>query len=103
MAVWWRWGLVQLFRLSVKLFAVRGFWVVLFYIAFDVVYTAFGLEDDVAHSAHLGGFLAGVGLGLVLLVSRAVNARGTDMVSAILGRHAWALVGRPNRPGYSLW
>ena len=85
-----------------KLFAVRGFWVVLFYIAFDVVFTAFSLEDNVAHWAHLGGFLAGMGLGIVLLLARVANARGTDLVSSVLGRYAWAVVGRPNRPAFSL-
>lgn len=100
MVAWWRYFW---FYLSYKLFAVRGFWVVLFYIAFDVLYTTIGLEDDVAHWAHLGGFLAGVGIALVLLVTRVVNARGGDLLTAVLGRHAWALLGKPNRPGWTLW
>ena len=34
------------------------------------------------------------------LLSRTVNARGGDLISAILGKQAWPLVGRPNRgPG----
>jgi membrane associated rhomboid family serine protease len=95
MAFWWRWGLIGGFRLSLKTFAVRGFWVVLFYIAFDVVYTVIGLADDVAHWAHLGGFLAGMVVATLLLLARLVNAHGGDLFSALLGRHAWALVGRP--------
>jgi membrane associated rhomboid family serine protease len=103
MAAWLRLGLLFRFRLSMSIFAVRGFWVVLFYIAFDVIYTLFGLEDDVAHWAHLGGFLAGAAIALILLCSRLVNARGGDILSVILGRHAWKLIGRPNRPAVSLW
>ena len=103
MALWWRWGLIGLFTLHMKTFAVRGFWVVLFYIAFDVIFTVIGLEDNVAHWAHLGGFLTGAGVAFVLLFSRLVNARGGDLLTAILGRHAWGLIGKPNRPGLSLW
>jgi membrane associated rhomboid family serine protease len=95
MALWMRWGLIGGFHLSLKSFAVRGFWVVLFYIAFDVVYTIFRLEDDVAHWAHLGGFIAGIATAAILLLARLINARGGDLFSVILGRHAWALVGRP--------
>jgi membrane associated rhomboid family serine protease len=101
MAAWLRLGLITGFRLSLKIWAVRGFWVVLFYIAFDVVYTAAKIQDDTAHWAHLGGFIAGVGIALALLFGRVINGRGADLVSTLLGRHAWGLVGPPNRgPGY---
>jgi membrane associated rhomboid family serine protease len=103
MVFWWRWSLIGLFRLHLKSFAVRGFWVVLFYIAFDVLYTALGVETGTAHWAHLGGFLAGAGIALLLLFTRLVNARGGDLASATLGRHAWKLLGKPNRPGLKLW
>jgi membrane associated rhomboid family serine protease len=95
--------LIALLRLRMRTFVTRGFWVVLFYIAFDVVYTVFGLEDEVAHWAHLGGFLAGAGIALVLLFSRLINARGGDLVSAVLGRYAWQLLGKPNRKTLTLW
>ncbi|MBU0637665.1 MAG: rhomboid family intramembrane serine protease [Planctomycetes bacterium] len=103
MAAWWRWGVVALFKLNLKIFPVHGFVVVLFYIAFDVAFILLGWEDEVAHWAHLGGFLAGVGIALVLLFSRLVNARGGDILSAILGKYAWALIGKPNQPRLSLW
>ncbi|MCP4591588.1 MAG: rhomboid family intramembrane serine protease [bacterium] len=100
MAAWMRLGLLFMFRLHLKLWSVRGFWVVLFYIAFDVIYTALGVEDGTAHWAHLGGFIVGAGLAVILLLTRLINARGGDIISAILGRHAWGLVGAPNRgPG----
>ncbi len=100
-AIWARWMIFG--ELHLKMFAVRGFWVVLYYIAFDVIYTVAGWQDNVAHWAHLGGFLTGAGVALVLLFSRLVNARGGDLLTAILGRHAWGLIGKPNRPGLSLW
>jgi membrane associated rhomboid family serine protease len=103
MAAWYRFGLVGGFHLNMKLFPVRGFLVVLFYIAFDVFFTVIGLQDQVAHWAHLGGFIAGATIAFLLLCTRLVNARGGDILSALLGRHAWALIGKPNRPGLSLW
>lgn len=95
MVAWWRWGFIGRFKLSMKIFAVRGFWVVLFYIGFDVFYTAMGIEDGVAHWAHLGGFIAGAVIAIILVVARLVNARGADIFSAILGKHAWKIVGKP--------
>ena len=59
MTIWLRMGLMTGFRLLWKLWAVRGFWVVLFYIAFDVLATLIGSRDGTAHWAHLGGFVAG--------------------------------------------
>lgn len=97
MAAWLRWGLIGGFHLSLRMFAVRGFWVVLFYIAFDVVYTVFGWEDTTAHWAHLGGFIGGATIALILLITRRIDVRGGDLLSAILGRHAWKIIGRPGQ------
>lgn len=98
-ATWLRWGLVGGFRLSMKIFGVRGYWVVLFYISFDIFWTLVenqtNIETGTAHWAHLGGFIMGVVLGMALLVSRLINARGGDLFSALLGRRAWALIGKP--------
>ncbi|MBN1514920.1 MAG: rhomboid family intramembrane serine protease [Phycisphaerae bacterium] len=97
MAAWIRWGMLTGFHLSLWMWAMRGFWVVLCYIALDVFYTAMGIEDGTAHWAHLGGFIVGAAIALVMLVTKLVNARGGDIISALLGRHAWAIVGAPNR------
>src|SRR5262249_41204231 len=86
MAFWWRWGLYGRFQLTLKLFPVRGFWVVLFYISFDVLYTSLGIHDGVAHWAHLGGFISGIVVALILLITRRVNGRGADALSILLGR-----------------
>jgi membrane associated rhomboid family serine protease len=94
MAAWWRLGLLMGFRLSYKIFAVRGLWVVLAYIALDVVLVTLRAKDGVAHGAHIGGFIAGVVIGLALLASR-LTYSGSDVLSLILGRHAWPLLGKP--------
>ncbi len=106
MVGWWRLPWLSLLRqtffpLYYKLWAMRGFWVVLLYIGFDIVDVLLGSEDGVAHWAHLGGFFFGMGIGVLLLFTRLVNCRGADMVSALMGRYAWALVGKPdpNRKG----
>ncbi|MFO0972130.1 MAG: rhomboid family intramembrane serine protease [Phycisphaerae bacterium] len=92
MAAWLRWGLVAGFRLSLRLFPVRGLWVVLFYIAFDIFYTVFRLKDGVAHWAHLGGFLTGMTVGVVLLITRRVNAQGTDLLSLLFGKYVRGII-----------
>jgi len=53
-------------------------------------------SDGVAHWAHLGGFLTGAGIAIILLVSRLATARGGDLLSVVLGRYAWPLLGKPN-------
>lgn len=95
LAVWFRW----LFYLNIRMFSVRGFWVVLFFIGLDVIYIALKWEDNVAHWAHLGGFLVGVAIAAGLLMTRLVNARGGDIFTAILGKHAWGLIGKPHAAG----
>ena len=94
MAAWWRLGLFLGFRLTYKIFALRGLWVVLAYIALDVALVALRAKDGVAHGAHIGGFIAGVVVGLALLASR-LTYSGSDVLSLVLGRHAWPLLGRP--------
>lgn len=100
---WWRWGLVAGFQLNMNIFPVRGFWLVAAYIALDILATVLRWEDGVAHWAHLGGFIAGVALGLTLLLARLVNARGGDLISVVLGKAAWAIVGKPNAKRLTLW
>lgn len=97
------WLRSTIFRVHMKTFAPSGYWVLLFYIAWDVLYTAFGMESDVAHWAHLGGFIAGMAIAFLLLFTRLVNARGGDILTAALGKRAWPLIGPPNRPAITLW
>lgn len=100
---WWRWGLINLFRLHMNIFGVRGFWVVLTYIALDVLFIVRGAEDGVAHWAHFGGFLVGAALGLILLLARVVDTRGGDLISTTLGYRAAWLLGGPTARRWVLW
>jgi len=95
MVAWWRWGLWRGFKLSRKVFAVSGIFVVLFYISFDVLFTILAVETGTAHWAHLGGLIAGIFLGIILLVTRLVHTGG-DILSVTLGKSAWALIGTPH-------
>lgn len=95
MAIWWRWGFIGGFHLSLKLFALRGVWVILFYVAFDVFYMAIGMDTGTAHWAHLGGLFCGIGVGFILLLGRLVKCRGGDVLTVLLGPRAWTVIGRP--------
>jgi membrane associated rhomboid family serine protease len=96
MAIWLRLWFFYLTWMGCKVFRMRGFWLLLLWIGYnDVLPVVFGWEDGVSHWAHLGGFLVGVALALGLLVSRQISAHGNDILSVVLGRRAWALVGRP--------
>lgn len=98
MAAWIQWGLLTGFHLSFKTFAVRGFWVVLFYICFDFIAVILSTESDTAHWAHIGGFMWGIAAGLLLLVTRATYS-GSDVLSLIFGKYAWRLIGTPANRG----
>jgi membrane associated rhomboid family serine protease len=96
-AAWLRRGLFRGFALHMNLFDCKGFWILLFYIAFDVFWVLVGVRTGTAHWAHLGGFLCGMGIALALLVTRAINPRGGDLLSVIFGKHAWPLIGKPSQ------
>jgi membrane associated rhomboid family serine protease len=79
----------------IKTFSVRGYWALLFFIAFDVYATLSGSKDNVAHWAHLGGFICGMVIAVTLLLTRQVDANGGDLLTLLLGRRAWKLLGTP--------
>lgn len=95
MAAWFRLVPFLLLRLHATIFTVRGFWVVLAYVAIDVYGTLQEDSGGVANWAHLGGIGFGALIAVILLLTRRVNARGADIFSVLLGPKAWALVGRP--------
>jgi hypothetical protein len=82
---------------AMKIFPVRGFWVLGIYFAFDILMAALNAGTGTAHFAHLGGFILGMALALAILASRQFNCGGGDLLSVTLGRHAWPLIGRPAR------
>ena len=100
MVAWIRWGLIGGFQLLHKIFALPGLVVVGFYIGLDVLWMGLGVDTGVAHSAHLGGFGAGVTLAVFLLVTRLIHSPG-NILSLVLGKWSWPIVGRP-REGYGL-
>jgi hypothetical protein len=61
-----------------------------------VIYIVLQWEDNVAHWAHFGGFLVGMSIASGLLMTRLVNARGGDIFTAIFGKYAWGLIGKPH-------
>ena len=95
LTAWMRWGLFAGFHLSFKFFAVRGFWVVLFYIFFDVLAVVLVLKSNTAHWAHIGGLICGMSAAVILLVGRSAHSR-TDALSLIFGKYAWPLLGSPS-------
>jgi membrane associated rhomboid family serine protease len=94
MVIWMRWGLIARFHLSFKCFAVRGFWVVLFYIMFDVIAVSFVMATGTAHWAHIGGQVGGIVIAFSLLAGRIAYSR-SDILSLVLGKHAWRIIGTP--------
>lgn len=98
MVIWLRLPLIGRFRLYYKVFAMRGFWLLVLTVAFnDLLPMVVNISDHVAHWAHLGGFLTGMLLAIGLLIARQVNARGGDLMSVALGRRAWPLLGKPSQ------
>ena len=96
-AMWLRlWFRFQTY-FALKIFAIRGFWVLLIYFAYDAAMIALGVSSGTAHWAHVGGFIAGMLLGLVILFSRQFNCRNGDLLSVVLGKYAWPLIGKPSR------
>jgi membrane associated rhomboid family serine protease len=91
------------FRLFCKIFAMRGFWVLLIYFGYDILMDVLnqslfrGAGGGVAHMAHIGGFCTGMILGLAVLASRMFNTHGGDLLSVTMGRYAWPLIGKPSR------
>ena len=94
MVIWMRWGLLLGFKLSFKCFAVRGVWVVLFYIIFDVIAVSLGVSSGTAHWAHIGGLVGGIAVAFILLAARLAYSK-SDALSLILGRYSWGIIGTP--------
>ncbi|MGA2229548.1 MAG: rhomboid family intramembrane serine protease [Tepidisphaeraceae bacterium] len=75
---------------------MSGLWMLLAWIGLnDVLPTVLGIHDHTAHWAHLGGFLCGMALALILLLTRQVDANGGDILSVTLGPAAWKIIGTP--------
>jgi len=96
MAIWIRLGMLTGWRVFYKVFAMRGIWLLAVWIALqDLVPMFLNSRDQVAHWAHMGGFVSGAVIAVILLVARLVDGRRADLISVTLGRRAWALLGKP--------
>jgi membrane associated rhomboid family serine protease len=71
--------------------------VLLIYFGYDVAMVVFGFQGSTAHWAHIGGFVTGVIIGIGLLMSRQFDCRNGDLLSMVLGKHAWPIIGKPKR------
>ncbi|MBN2842134.1 MAG: rhomboid family intramembrane serine protease [Sedimentisphaerales bacterium] len=49
------------------LFSTSSFWIILYWLAFDIIFLLIFGDSGVAYSAHVGGFAGGVALGLLLI------------------------------------
>ena len=101
-AMWIRFGLFWRGFLRYKIFAVRGFWILLIYFGLELllgVITAHlnGNGAGVAHWAHIGGFTSGMVIGLAIMFSRQFNANNGDLLSIVLGKFSWPLIGKPSQ------
>jgi membrane associated rhomboid family serine protease len=97
--IWFRFvSLIRISRLFLKIFRMRGFWLLVLWIGFnDVLPVYFPTRGDhVAHWGHLSGFMAGATIAIAMLITRTATARGADLVSFALGKYAWPLLGKPN-------
>ena len=71
----WIFGIFYYYRWGT--FSVSGFWMILLWLAFDICGVFLG-GGRVAYFAHLGGFVAGVAIGLVLLLTKLVQMDPDD-------------------------
>jgi predicted Zn finger-like uncharacterized protein len=77
----------------IKTFPLMGLYAVLFFVAYDVLAIALGLTGNVAHSVHISGFVSGVVIGLVLLLTGLAQAQGYDLLTWIMGdRWRWVQI-----------
>ncbi len=66
-------------------FSVRSFWMILLWFAFDILGAIYG-DGSVAYFAHIGGFLAGVGLAILMLKRKViVMERDEKSILKLLG------------------
>ena len=89
MIAWLRLGFITGFRRFTKYFVVRGYAVLLFYIAFDVAATVFAGATALRIGPTWAASSA-VRFSRSCYCSRGKSKwRGADIISVLLGRHAW--------------
>ncbi|MHC4095607.1 MAG: rhomboid family intramembrane serine protease [Planctomycetota bacterium] len=66
------------FLAYLRLFSIAGFWIILLRLAFDIVGAISGYTEGPAYFAHIGGFVGGVALAMILLISKLVTRDSMD-------------------------
>jgi membrane associated rhomboid family serine protease len=91
------WLRIPFIYLFTKLFSLRGFWMLVLWVGYNDLWPVLRhSKDHVGHDAHLGGFTGGIAIVTILLLTRLTHARGGDLISMALGRHAWKILGKPS-------
>jgi len=71
-------------------FRCSAFWIIGFYVAWDVYHAVNGTAGAVAVFAHLTGFAAGLAAGMLFLRRNWVERDDYDLLARLTGRHKWA-------------
>ena len=66
------------FLAYLRWFSIAGFWIILLRLAFDIVGAISGYTEGPAYFAHIGGFVGGVALAMILLISKLVTRDSMD-------------------------
>lgn len=66
------------FLAYVRWFSIAGFWIILLRVALDIVGAISGYTEGAAYFAHIGGFVCGVILAIILVISKLVTRDSMD-------------------------
>ena len=66
------------FRVFFNTFYLSSFWMVLYWLAFDIGGLILSPDSKVGHVAHIGGFVSGVGLGVFMLLTGIVKEEKSE-------------------------
>lgn len=66
------------FLAYLRFFSIAGFWIILLRLAFDIVGAISGYTEGPAYFAHIGGFVGGVILAIILVISKLVTRDSMD-------------------------
>jgi len=91
---------VKIFYFVVFLFGTfrcSAYWIIGFYVTWDVYHATTGTGGAVAVAAHLAGFAVGAALGMLLLSRNWVERDDYDLLSRLTGRHKPRLTERASR------
>ena len=86
----------------IGVFTVPSVGLILFRVTLDLIFHLIGMPG-VAYMAHLAGYAAGFGIGMLLLMTRVLAREPYDLLSLIEQRRRRAQFQRLTRSGYQPW